>query len=60
MKNNLHKKISNYIQENDYTEDFSELLKSCTDYDLFYHLSDFRRSIVQWYPFKKKARNFLS
>lgn len=48
--------VQTFVQENHSSEDFSEKLKSCTDYNLFYHLSDFRRAIIQWYPFKRDSR----
>ena len=49
-------KIKAVIQSNGLNEDFSEVLKSTDDYDLFYHLSDSRMGIVNWYPFNKGTR----
>lgn len=56
MESNILSKIQREILSNGSSEDYSEKLKACTDYDLFYHLSDFRRAIIQWYPFKRDSR----
>ena len=49
------KLIASYIHINAPNEDYSEIIQEDNRYITRYNLSDYRSSIIRWYPFKEDA-----
>ena len=49
-------KIGSLIYEKDGNEDYSDVLAQNEEWDVFFHLCDLRRGILNWYNFKSGAR----
>lgn len=47
--------ILNYVTAHNETE-YSEIIKSDDRWTVFYHLTDIRKALLSWYPFKNNAR----
>ncbi|MCR5765898.1 MAG: class I SAM-dependent methyltransferase [Treponema sp.] len=47
--------VAAYIYKNSPNEDYNELIKNDKFYFIKYTFSDFRQSILRWYPFKKDS-----
>lgn len=52
---NQEKTVSYYIYKNTPCEDYSEIIKDDDRYFIRYNFSNYRPSILQWYPFKEDA-----
>lgn len=50
----VNQDIRRYIEENE-GEDYSEVLKQDERWPVFYHLSQMRTSVLNWYEFKKES-----
>lgn len=52
----MDSKIGSLICENNGCEEFGEVLEKNEEWDVFFHLCDLRRGILNWYNFKDNAR----
>lgn len=50
----IDKDIRNYIEENP-TENYDDIIKQDSRWEVFFHLTDLRSALLNWYEFKKDA-----